>query len=305
MSDQALARRIDKIQQVYDLNDILARPATQTPIIANYYKKNRLAYKFFNSHKGFVHMGISDNGSFSAVDFYKQADLVSDVIKKEKVKYALELAPGKAATLLHLARKHGSVNFYGIDLPKGQLDVKAGYKQKNLELIYGDFHNLNRYEDSSMDIVYVIEALCHAKSKKQVIAEVHRVLRPGGHFVVIDGYFTKPLSQYSAIQQTAVRLAAKSMMVTDKGQSYGEFRDELQAGSFVIEASRDYSKQILPSLYRLESKAAKFFKIPTLGKLIDKIVGPTVAANAIAGYLMPLCVEDKLFSYHYTLARKV
>ncbi len=303
MTKTKLSKKLEVISAVLPINRILNRQTSDILQIAKYYRKNRLAYRIFNSHDGFVHMGISSGNTFSTTDFYAQAKLIDKVITASSANRVLELAPGKAATTRYLAVKHPRVSFYGIDLPHGQL--KATSKLKNLHLSYGDYHDLSHYTDGSMDIVYVIEALCHAANKGQVISEVSRVLRKGGYFIVIDGYFSGSIAKFSTDEQIAIKLVASSMMVTSDQQDYVGFIKMLKAKDFSIKQSTDYSKNILPSLYRLEATAKRFMKRPMLAKALTVVAGELVTANAAAGYLMPDCMENKLFEYRYTLAVKM
>ncbi len=298
--EDELAERLDKINKIFSPDVLLKRQAGDPASIAKYYRKNRLAYRIFNSHEGFVHMGISEGKTLKPLDFYKQAKLVQKTISLTKARDVLELAPGKGTTMRYLARRNPATSFYGIDLPHGQMNPKT--KEKNMSLGYGDFHDLGAYGDDSMDIVYVIEALCHSADKQRVIREVRRVLRKGGRFIVIDGYFTKKPADYSSAENTAVALVAASMMVTSRDQGYAEFLKSLEAEGFQLEANIDYTKNILPSLYRLESKAKKLIEHPRRGRIITALIGDIIAANAVAGYLMPLCVENRLFEYRYTVA---
>jgi ubiquinone/menaquinone biosynthesis C-methylase UbiE len=297
-----LSIKLHVVEKVIDIPKVLARNADDTSNIAKYYKKNRLAYRLFNSHEGFVHMGISNDGSFDKADFYKQAKLVLEQINELNAKNVLELAPGKAATLKYLAKEKPSVRFYGLDLPNGQLNTKTSIS--NIELSYGDYHDLGQYSNDSMDIVYIIEALCHAHDKNKVITEAFRVLRKGGRLIVIDGYFSKGSSKLSDDQKTVMKLVANSMMVTDKQQDYKTFYGFLENNGLMIIESIDYSKNIMPSLHRLEHTASRFIKRPRLAKVITSVAGELVTANAAAGYLMPTCVEDGLFEYRYTVAKK-
>ena len=61
----------------------------------------------------------------------------------------------------------------GVDLNPGP---------KNRYVVVGDFHDL-QFVDDSVDCVYT-NSLDHAFALDKILAEVHRVLRPGGHFIV-------------------------------------------------------------------------------------------------------------------------
>jgi ubiquinone/menaquinone biosynthesis C-methylase UbiE len=298
-----LDKKITSLRCVLDIDKVLQRQSDNIDLISQYYRKNRLAYKIFNSAAGFVHMGISEPGkAFSKADFYKQPELIQHAIDTYDCQRILELACGKKATLDYLADKNPEAHFYGLDLPSGQFKLKN--TRENVTLTYGDYHDLSAYEDNSLDLVYVIEALCHASDKSKVIHEVSRILKPGGKFIVIDGYFAKDAAELNPQVSLACRLVAKSMMVTEVGQSFDAFRKYLLEANLSVVESENYSQNIMPSLLRLERKAKHLIDKPRRGKIIAAAVGDMVAANAIAGYLMPYCVEHGLFEYWYTLAGK-
>lgn len=51
---------------------------------------------------------------------------------------------------------------------------------------------------------------------------------------MIDGYYSKDLSEYSNDEATAVRLVAKSMMVTDQNQTYQYFLNSARKSGFKV-----------------------------------------------------------------------
>lgn len=303
MLAKELHNKLTTIRTVLPVHKIISRNAEDTAQISKYYQKNRIAYQLFNSHKGFVHMGISESNNFSKTDFYAQAKLINKLILDTNAQDVLELAAGKGATIKYLAKQHPSVQFNGLDLPHGQMNAKS--KINNLALQYGDYHSLKSYKNISFDIVYIIEALCHAHDKDSVIKEVNRVLRPGGLFVIIDGYFADTSKNLTNDEKVAIELVMKSMMVTTNNQAYSTTLTFLKNNGFKIQDSIDYSKNIMPSLRRLELTASRFFKHRHLANIINRTAGDIVTANAAAGYLMPTCIELGIFEYRYTLAKKV
>ncbi len=47
-------------------------------------------------------------------------------------------------------------------------------------------------QDASCDVVWMLESLCHSPDKPALLAEVARLLRPGGRFVVADRFAARP-----------------------------------------------------------------------------------------------------------------
>ena len=300
---QTLRNRLKLIESAFDTDKILARQAQDKNMVAKYYRLNRLAYRFVHSRAGFVHMGISRDGVFKTDDLYEQGRMIQAYIDKMKPSEVLELAAGKAATTRFLARQNPDIHFHGMDLARGQLDVNVEHPA-NLTLSYGDYHDLRDIADNSVDLVYIIEALCHARNKRQVIAEVSRVLKPGGRFIVFDGYTAKSPDKMSELERYAFDLTFASMMVNTTNLYYGDFKKDLTAEGLKLEKEENLSQYVLPSAKRIERRAATFLKRPRIAKLATKLLSGTVTGNAVAGYLLALTTEMNIHQYWFTVAQK-
>ena len=301
--EDELRQSLRIIESAFDTNKLIARKAGDTGLVAKYYRRNKLAYKLVHSKDGFVHMGISRDSIFKTDDFYEQGRIVQAYIDDMHPVKVLELAAGKAATTRYLAARNPNVHFHGMDLPHGQLDVNTKLPA-NLTLGFGDYHDLRDIPSNSVDIVYIIEALCHANNRRQVIAEVFRVLKPGGRFIVFDGYTAKPRNAMTDIERYASDLTFASMMVATSDLYYGNFKDELVKEHLTFEKEEDLSQYVLPSMKRLEPDSARFLKHSHITRLATKLLSSMLTATAIAGVLMPITTEMGIHQYWLTVARK-
>ncbi|MCW4053153.1 MAG: methyltransferase domain-containing protein [Candidatus Bathyarchaeota archaeon] len=85
-------------------------------------------------------------------------------------------------TLMKSLKGYGS--FVGID--NSAKEVKAAkkrFKEQSIEILKMDAEAL-RFEDNSFDTVCVSYSLHHLSHIDKVMAEMKRVLKPGGHFIV-------------------------------------------------------------------------------------------------------------------------
>ncbi len=303
MKEDVLKKQLQIIAKVIPFNVLLNRTPNDLGNIARYYRLNRLAYRLINSKNGFVHMGISRNGTFKADDFLEHARIISRYISALNANAVLELAAGKAATTKFLAGTFPATEFMGLDLPNGQLKTSSAQRD-NLTLLEGDYHDLSRFTPSSFDVVYIIEALCHAQSKATVISEIERVLRPGGVCIIFDGYVSKPSSAMSTDERLAADLIYTSMMVTKQGHLYEDLRQNLLKAGMAIIEEENLSAFVLPSMKRLQASATKYFRHPQLAKIINAFIPVEVTGNAVAAYLMSTSVELGLHQYWMTIARK-
>jgi SAM-dependent methyltransferase len=298
-----LQQKLSAIKNVFDVDSIL-RLDTSPKEIAKYYNLNRLAYWLFVSRDGFVHMGLSEDGFLLPEDFKKTAVQISKLIAHKEAKEVLELATGKGGNLRYLASQHPNTRFYGLDLPGGQTDEGRFREYPNIEYSQGDYHDLSEYPSSTMDIVFVVEALCHAQPKQNVIQEVYRVLRPGGSFIVYDGYNLKPYKEMEPEEVLAVKLGWKGMLVNPDDMYIADFQKLVIDAGFEVEVTEDLGQSVLPTLKSLEKPASRFFKHPKLARLIKGLLPTYFVVNAISGYVMPDVVENNLCTYSLTIAKK-
>lgn len=124
-----LKQKLENISKVFKIKDVLNLEANNE-YIQKYYNTNKIPYSLFHTKTDFVHMGISRDRIYKEDDLFEAARLVEKYIKNRKVNKVLELAAGRGANSFYLAKKFPKVDFFGIDISKGQLDY-AFEKIKN------------------------------------------------------------------------------------------------------------------------------------------------------------------------------
>ena len=299
-----LYSKLEQIKKVFDVEKI-AHINPDKSYIQKYYLANRLAYTLFQSSKGYIHMGISRDGVFKLEDLIEPVKFVNEYVKKLPGKAnVLELACGRAANSLYLAEQNPQGSFSAIDLSDGQLKYAYQNQKKvnNLKIFKGDYHDLSRFEESKFDICFIVEALCYSTNKEKVLAEVSRILKKDGIFIVIDGYLNKNEAQLDSDVLLANRLVEIGMAVP-KFELYSEFIISAKK-YYSVEYEEDISKEVLPSMQRLERWARIFFKYTFLSKLLLKILPKMIVYNSLSGYLMPNLIQENIANYMITVLRK-
>lgn len=105
----------------------------------------------------------------------------------EEVVRALDVATGGGHTALYLARKGWCVTAGDVSARMLENATKL-LKDEGLELTTRVFPAEEiPFPEATFDLVTVRFAPHHFSSPEKFVAEVARVLRPGGHFVLIDG----------------------------------------------------------------------------------------------------------------------
>ena len=166
-----LDQKLGQIKKVFNVDDILALKPDKK-YIQKYYRASRIAYSMFYWGSDRMYMGISRDGVYKEQDLLEAARVVEKYIKELSAHNVLELATGRGATSAYLAQRHPKIRFAGIELSSAQLGLakKKSRKLPNYTPIVGDYHDLGQYDDGSVDIVFVIEALCYSTDKATVLS---------------------------------------------------------------------------------------------------------------------------------------
>ena len=97
----------------------------------------------------------------------------------------MEVGCGVGTDLVRFATKGAAVT--GIDLA----EVSIGLAKANFELsgVEGDLHTMDgeqmSFADESFDVVYAHGVLQYTDDPRRMLAEIHRVLRPGGEAILM------------------------------------------------------------------------------------------------------------------------
>ena len=83
---------------------------------------------------------------------------------------------------------------WGIDLVKGMLrkgDARWSRHRDQVQPVQGDSERLP-FADGTFDFITCANSFHHYPHQEHAVAEMHRVLRPGGRLMIIDGYRDAP-----------------------------------------------------------------------------------------------------------------
>ena len=98
---------------------------------------------------------------------------------------ALDLGCGTGEMLKLILQKNEHKDLYGIDLSEEMLAVAKSKLPNRVRLFLGDSESLP-FPDNSFDVVYCNDSFHHYPAPQNVLMEVHRVLKPGGTFLIGD-----------------------------------------------------------------------------------------------------------------------
>ncbi len=300
-----LSRRLRKLDRIFSLNAIHAEGLGADKVIA-YYEECSPAYRKHHSREGAMHLAISPAGRFHPAGFYGQLDRLSAAWPARPPRDVLELGFGQGFNLAHLAARFPDVRFSGIDLtPANHALARQRLDQlglKNAVLGEGDFHELP-YAERSFDHVYAIEAFCYARNLKKALAEVARVLRPGGTFTLFDGYLGRRPETLSADEAQAAELVARGVAL-ERFQLVDDVIDEARGVGLESLGVTSLDTEVAPNLRKLERLTGAVIRFPWLGRHALARRSPMRGRNVITGYLMNATVALGVTGYRQIVLQK-
>ncbi len=113
-------------------------------------------------------------------------------------KRLLDVGSGNGAVVINMARKH-KLDVTGVDVDPEQIQLAqlASYGMANVKFMLLDGQELP-FDDGSFDIVSAFRVIHHIANWRDALADILRVVKPGGYFVYSDLTFPTWLAAIGA-----------------------------------------------------------------------------------------------------------
>lgn len=177
----------------------------------------------FNMHFGYFRAGANPLRRESMLEQMNAEVLTRLHVTHLPKPKLLDLGCGLGATLRSFARRLPHARLVGLTRVPWQVDraqtlnTTAGLTDR-IRILEGD------YEDTilprgSYDAVYALESSCHAHGadKAALLAEAHRLLRPGGRLLIADGFLARRRFLFP-LQQRIYRKLCECWVIEELGQ---------------------------------------------------------------------------------------
>jgi ubiquinone/menaquinone biosynthesis C-methylase UbiE len=230
-------------------------PVTKKERIVNYYEKAGRDYyawsSQYNMHFGFYRWGMNPFARETMLDQLNWQVLERLKLNSKLPQTCVDFGCGLGTTLRHGGKHFPNVSFKGITIVPWQVDQarklnkEGGYK--SIEIIEADYCR-TPLETNSVDAVYAIESSCYATgdTKFDLLSEIHRVLKPGGRFVIADGFVKEEIPPNRFLHRIYQELCS-SWALTELGNIVS-VEQQLRKLNFANIEVEDVSMNIAPSV---------------------------------------------------------
>lgn len=222
-----------------------------------YYKHLNEALKRYNYEYTMLHYPYFRNDSDSLLQGQKNlTDHCISLLKPLENKEVLEVGCGNGTQCMYIMERCNPLNITGVDLDPSNIEIANTEKErrqlKNISFYLGDAQTLTMIKDKSVDVVFNIESALHYPDKDAFLKQVHRVLKPGGQFVITDILTKKG-------KGIGIRKSWKKSMKINNWQKH-QYDSGLSGAELKVSHTEDITKDVIkafmnwPSWFRQMKK---------------------------------------------------
>ncbi len=178
-------------------------------------------------------------------------------LKPYKPAYILDVATGTADMAIMTCKMLNPEKVVGIDISKNMLEIveKEGLASK-IQLQQGDSETIN-FAENTFDAVMVAFGVRNFENLQNGLAEIYRVLKPGGRLIVLE--FSKP-------RRKTVRSFYNLYMRIVAPQVARWFRQNREAYQYLCESANAFpDRQLFTDLLKKAGFTDTVFQPLTLG----------------------------------------
>jgi len=223
--------------------------------IADYYDYTIPFYRFFwhkNAESYALHYGFWEKDTKNLEEALLNTNRF--LAKKAQIKpgdLVLDAGCGIGGSAIWLAKNLGA-NVVGITISKKQVDKAKELAIKNTVSDFVKFYALDylktKFADSTFDIVWAIESVCHADDKKDFLEEAYRLLKNGGRLIIADGFLKR--NPRNDEERRIIKNFCEGLALPNLA-STAEFTNLIEEVGFRKIKSWNKTRNVLPSSKRL------------------------------------------------------
>jgi ubiquinone/menaquinone biosynthesis C-methylase UbiE len=156
-----------------------------------YYESMNMALKRMNNGYTMLHYPffVDETDSFVKAQA-NLTDYCLSLLDPLENKAVVEIGCGNGVQSIYIYQNFKPFSITGIDLSEANIEIaeseKERVKAEKVRFIVDDAQNMKNIHSESVDVVLNIESAFHYPDKTAFLREVHRVLKPGGQFLIAD-----------------------------------------------------------------------------------------------------------------------
>jgi tocopherol O-methyltransferase len=222
--------------------------------IIQYYDTCEIDYRLLwdLEHSLAMHAGFWDSRVKTLREaLQRENEVLAEMANIQKGETVLDAGCGVGGSSIFLAQRYGC-RVTGITLSAKQVQKASEYARKLAVEPLPSFQVMDytqtHFEDSSFDVVWGVESVCHAQDKSLFIKEAFRVLKQGGRLIIADGFAIK--DSYDPEDRILMERWLKGWGVQSL-ETINNFENYLKKTGFKNIAYRDATSHVIPSSRRL------------------------------------------------------
>lgn len=242
----------------------------------------------FNMHFGFWRWGLSPFNREAMLE-EMSLQVLRRLGSSELVQSIVDLGCGVGASLRSATKVFPQTELCGITIVNWQIATakKLNHRQQQWRniLIENRDYTASHYPNDKFDAAYAIESICHdhGLNKVGVIREAHRIVKPGGCWVVADGFLKKgrvPWFLRGILRTVAHNWAVESFA------SLPDFKEALKNEGWLICQEEDISLRLGPTAIQTPLVCLKWLvKELTTKQAISQVRWRHVVASFLAPFI--------------------
>lgn len=258
--------------------------APRDTLIERYYQHSRKGYERYSDDAA-MHFSLVEGDQYTYEGLQAQGDTVIAKAREMGAKRILELGCGQAYNARHVAAQLPDVEVVGLDLMAHHVEAAnaRGANLTNFRCVQGSWTDIPA-DLGEFDIIFAVETLCYAADVEDVVPGVVERLKPGGLFLIHDGFRKPDFDTFSEDMQTAEVLNELCMAVTDGFFTEGDFEASMERNGLVDVTTEDLSPLCLGTCRRL-GRLGVLFMVLWRYRILHRFVPRHLARNAVSGIL--------------------
>ncbi|MBL7776219.1 MAG: methyltransferase domain-containing protein [Saprospiraceae bacterium] len=243
-------------------------PATApiTAPIVEYYNETGLDYgswsKEFNMHFGYWRWPFNPLRRERMLE-EMNLQVIQRLQLTEADQSIFDLGCGLAAPARSLARVHPGKRITGVTIVPWQVQKaealnRAAGLDEQISLLQANYLQIP-LPAGAADAAYALESCCHSPGldKALFVEELHRILRPGGRFVLVDGCTKTPARQWNPVFRRCMNTVCAGWALPAFPDLAG-LKRQLETAGFEDIQAEDISWQVAPSALHSPWCVARF-----------------------------------------------